>query len=323
MATGLDQLSSYYEDKGNQPRANLYAALAAEERDIKGPETLVPVQPITALSPESSAPTPPTPNFYIVRPREGLVLPSTDQLVTTARAELKAAFGRDIEVPAPPTILFERLQGLAEREITGFETYYLPQMQMRKGDKFWKGRGKVQPEDYFWDQIKAGNYPAEVATTEEGWYIGDERGKPPYKEGQQTYANDYLAAIMAHLRDLGPDNGGIERYDPVPTNSRFGASPTEIEEVILPMFAETSGAKGIVQNMRHIGFNVRGNMAHPEWGQTNTWQLFGDPVFQGTGRLIGGSSDVGGLAHVLARRVGLRSGHAGFSPVERFLSTPR
>lgn len=39
MAAELDKLSAYYRDKGNTPRANLYSALAAEERVKMCPET--------------------------------------------------------------------------------------------------------------------------------------------------------------------------------------------------------------------------------------------------------------------------------------------
>lgn len=40
MSSQLEKLAQYYQDKGNTPRSNLYAALAAEEQAIKGPESV-------------------------------------------------------------------------------------------------------------------------------------------------------------------------------------------------------------------------------------------------------------------------------------------
>ncbi|MBI2034933.1 MAG: hypothetical protein HYT11_04340 [Candidatus Levybacteria bacterium] len=270
-----------------------------------------------------------TPNFYIKRPVEALVLPSADRLVISARAELKTAFGRDFEIPQPPADLFETIEGFAERGITGFdETYYFPRLQLTEGDQLWKGRDRVKPEDYFWQQINNGSFSSDVARLEEGWYIGDRRGKPMYDNGQQRYGeDDYMEPLMAYLRDSNriqkddyvPDNS---QYDYVPDNSRFGASPREIEEVILPEFAVMSGARGVVRNRKYIEFNVRGNMAHPQWGQTDIWEWFGDPVFRGTERLVGGSSHDGGLANVRCYPVDYRGGGGSFSPEVFFPSNP-
>lgn len=40
MSAELEKLAGYYKERGNQPRAALYAALATEERAIDGPETV-------------------------------------------------------------------------------------------------------------------------------------------------------------------------------------------------------------------------------------------------------------------------------------------
>ena len=265
-----------------------------------------------------------TPNFYIVRQVEGLVLLSVDQLVVTARKQLKDKMFRDVEVPEPSADLFETLRGFAERGITKFDDiHYFPQMQLQENDKLWRGRDRVKPEPYFWQQIKKGenNFPQHVAELDEGWYIFDSRVKPMYENGQQRYGeDDYMEPLMAYLRELGPENGGIEKYSRIPDYSRAGASPREIEEVILPAFAEMSGAKGIVRNRRYIEFNVLGNIAHPELGKTNTWEWFGDPVFQGDCRLLGGDSDFGGLAYVDDLHVDGRNGDTAFSPVVKFPS---
>lgn len=270
-------------------------------------------------------PPPINPNFYIKRSAEGLVLPvspSSDQLVVSAKKELRVKFGRDFEVPEPPQDLFETLQGFAERGISGFdEVYFQPGLQFTENDKFWKGKGRVKPWRYFWKQIKNGNFPSEAAMLEEGWFIGDRRGKPMYENGEQEYGeDDYLEPLMAYLRG----SNGIRRLGMVPACSRFGAFPTEIEKVILPEFSLRSGAKGTVRNRRYMEFNFRGNIAHPEYGQTDTWEWFGDPVSQGDGRrLAGGNSIFGGLACVHDNSVGNRHDRVGFSLVVAFPSKPR
>lgn len=141
-----------------------------------------------------------------------------------------------------------------------------------------------------------------------------------YADGQQSYEeDDYMEPLMAFLRGANK----IKRYRHVPDYSRFGASPEEIERIILPEFAARSEARGIVRNRRYIEYNVWGNMAHPEWGKTNTWEWFGDSVFQSAYRLVGGVSDDGGLAYVHYFRADDRYGNTGFSPVVYFPSKPR
>lgn len=322
MAQELEKLAHYYTEQRNQPRANLYKALAAEERAIGGPETVVPVEKI--ISEQSAVESAKTSeafkmpaNVYVIKSVEGLTLPKSDQLVTASTKELKDYFGINIEVPTPPVALFETLEAFAKRGIERFdEVYYLKGMRFDKNDKFWQSRGRVKPEDYFWEQIKNNNYPPQVAELEEGWYIGDRRGKPQYDNGQQMYEDDYLAPLMEVLRSAGK----IEKYGRVPAGSRFVTSPREIEDVILPTFKEMSGAQGIVRMRRYIEFNVRGNIAYPEWGKTNTWEWFADPAYQGASRLLGGGSGRGGLASVVSDDVDDRRDDAAFSPVIFFPS---
>lgn len=260
------------------------------------------------------------PSVITSTPIERLVLPSPDQLVEAESAKLKLNFAEDFEVPEPPQELFETLESFAAQGIRRFDNvYYQPDLQLKENDKFWKKKGVVKPNPYFWQQIKDGNFPKEVNVLTNGWFIGDRRVKPMYQNGQQMYEDDYLASYMAFLRG----SGKIQLYEHVkhvPVNSRFGASPQEIEEVILPEFARISGAKGIVRNRRFIEFNIRGNIDQSELGQTTTWEWFGDPVFGNSGRLVGGRSDYGGLAYVSDGPVDYRDGYMGFSPVVEFPS---
>ncbi len=265
-----------------------------------------------------------TPDLYIKRPVGNFRRPSVDKLANSARKELKYDFGIDMEVPEPPSELIDTLENFAERGITGFdEVYYQPEKEFKKNDKFWKVKGRRRPEDYFWNKIKNGKYPSAVARLEEGWFIGDRRGKPIYDKGKQRYGeDDYMEPLMSYLRSLGTQ-AGIEKSD-VPDSDyfRFGASPAEIEGKILPTFAKMSGAKGVVRCRKYMEFNVRGNIAHPRWGQTNTGEWFDDTVSLGAQRLFGGFSGYAGLADIGSLSVFNRGRRIGFSPVV-FFSTKK
>lgn len=266
-------------------------------------------------------------NVYVIRPVEGLKLPSSDQLVKTETEQLKKHFGRNIEVPDVPDLVFQSLEARARRGIRGNEVFYLPGLHLEEDDEFWKGEGKVKPGYSFWSAIRTGYYPVEVAYLLEGWYIGDGRGKPNYNRGIQVYEDDYMAPLMKALRVAGEINRCTlnekffwefprretkrDRY--IAYKSRFGASPLEIRETILPIFAIMSGALGEVRNRRYIEFNIRGNMAHPEWGRTNTMEWFDDLDLIGVlccGNLADVDWHLGAPGH----------GRIGFSPVERFPS---
>ncbi|MBI4089169.1 MAG: hypothetical protein HY424_00500 [Candidatus Levybacteria bacterium] len=239
-------------------------------------------------------------------------LPSVEQLTRIESEALKRFFGKDIVVPKPPQELFQTLETMSK---LGFEPHFLPQVSLTEADKIpgWK----VKPQSWFWQNIKDGKPSADAAVLQEGWYLVDGRGKPNYDNGQQRYEDDYLESIMANLRKTGK----IQKYSSVPDSSRFGASPNEIEQVILPEVARKTGAKGNLTNKRYIEFNVWGNMFHPEWGQTDTLEWFADE-FGGGRRLFGGDSGGGGLGYVYDSWSDNRGDSVAFGPVVRFPSKP-
>ena len=161
---------------------------------------------------------------------------TSEQLIRTESEALKRFFGKEIVVPKPPQELFQTLENMSKLGITGFEPHYLPQVSLTEKDKIpgWK----VKPESWFWQQIKKGKLSKDAATLQEGWYLVDGRRKPNYDNGQQRYENDYLEPIMADLRNKGK----IQKYSSVPNISRFGASPEEIEQVILAEFFRITDA---------------------------------------------------------------------------------
>lgn len=74
MAAYLERLAEYYNKKGNKPRADLYSALAAEERAKRTPETFPDGQRAQAG---------PSPKVEAVRPQEAL---SKSQEIPTAES---------------------------------------------------------------------------------------------------------------------------------------------------------------------------------------------------------------------------------------------
>lgn len=320
MAAELNRLAEYFANKGSG-YADLVGTtrVAAREAERLGVHELPFEQRIPSLSAENvvfrtSQTT--SADIYIPRPVEGLILPSSEQLVGAARRELKTFFGQDIMVPEPPAELFHTLERFAGLGIRGFEPQYLPQLQLREKDNF-PGL-KVKPGKWFWDCVKDGSIEKGADTLDEGWYLLDGRWKPNYRDGQQVYEDDYLAPLMENLRA----SGRIQPYRYVPRNSRFGASPLEIEQVILPEFAKQTQPEGEVSNMSYALFSVIGNMKRQEWNDTTTWQWFRDKFEDGR-RLIGGSSHGGGLAGVGAGTSDYRFDHAGFAPVVAFSSKTR
>lgn len=287
-------------------------------------EKMAQAVPLWDIVPRSVGETRPTaPEVLISRVTERLILPSPEALVATASAKLREAFGRDFEVPQPPETLFQDAENFDRLGIRKLEVYYQPSYRFdaeaelstenRNEIPVWQKVRGVKPEAYFWQLLKEGGLTSKSAVLPEGWVLGDARQKPAYENGQQRYENDaFMENMMRELRAKSAGNGGIERNQYVPDNSRFGASPDEIESVIIPHFARTTQTQGIVECPSALEFNIRGNMEHPEWGQTNTLEWFRDKVFGGRRRLDGGSSGYGGLSFVSGWRSDVRHTHVGF-----------
>lgn len=222
-------------------------------------------------------------------------LPETSEaqrLVTAESQALQRFFGKDMQVPQPPTKLFETRDVLERNRLTRFEAHYLPEEELAAKDKLpgWH----VKPEKWFWDQVKNGNVARDAAILRAGWYLVDGRGKPNYDNGQQRYDDD--AWLQATIHDLR-GSGRVKSLSYVASDSRFGVSADEVEGVILPEVAKLLPAGVSIRMPREIEFNVFGNIHYPKWGNTNTWEWMNDRFGHG-GRLIGGDSDGGGLASV-------------------------
>ncbi len=230
--------------------------------------------------------------------------PRVETVASTAQSPVAK-----IETSTPPDILL-RAQERLTREGLRFDLMPYPRKRLVRNSRFW--RGKVAPEPWFWDQINQGKIDRSAASLYGNWALIEAVQKPAYKGGRQMYydGNDPLSSYLEELRR----NGEIEITDwtrNVPQNSRFGLSVQEIDRLVVPHVQGILGTQVQVGLPREIEFNVAGNLKHPEWGQTNTWELLADK-FEGSVQLVGGSSDYGGLASVSADGSGSRRDGVGF-----------
>jgi len=92
----------------------------------------------------------------------------------------------------------------------------------------------------------------------------------------------------------------------------------QLHNDILPEIAKKFGvSQSQIRLPKAIEFNVLGNMHHSEWGETNTWEWFEDS-FEADSRLVGGRSDVGGLALVNHLSSASPYDNVGFRPLVVF-----
>lgn len=209
---------------------------------------------------------------------QSIALPSLEQLV--------------VAVPAP-----EIAKDWEKKGFTNFDFFHLSAHQfLLQQDENYPG-WKIKPEPWFWESIKTGRISPDAAKLEGVLVAVDRTQKAQYDGGRQLYQNDPFADLLKRLREEKKIKVP-EALKHVPETSRFGISPDELIQHVLPEIAKVLEVdSSAVRLPRAIEFNVIGNLKHPEWGETNTWEWFEDK-FGGAYRLFGGSSDDGGLTHV-------------------------
>lgn len=211
---------------------------------------------------------------------------------------LENFFGNEA-VPKPPKELMEFVERTAELGFT-FEPYFEPRVVFTK-DSSYPGL-VVKPNPWLFEQIKKGNISPDAAILSGQWAAMEGFQKPEYDGSKQLYENDPMSPKLERLRK----NGKIAVPDwcrHIPSISRFGTSPDE-DNYIVPVFAEFSQIEDQIKAGKvkagvapWASWFYRGNTAHPEWGQTNTWERFANK-FGAVSRLIGGHRVLGGLAGV-------------------------
>lgn len=223
-------------------------------------------------------------------------LAQTGQELLAAQVDVVDRFrGREV-FPEPPKDLLEFIEITTEQGYT-FEPYLETNLDFSEGANY---PGLLhKPNSHFYDLIRRGLLPLDAARLSGPvWAAMEGLQKPKYNGGLQLYdENDPLGPDLEKLRK----GGQIEIPDHckhVPAPSRYGISALELVRYIQPLFAQKSHIdKGQVGN-RYAAFLYRGHTSHPEWGETDTAELFTQDVLRDGSRLIGGRRALGGLSDV-------------------------
>lgn len=238
-----------------------------------------------------------------------------EQFGAQEQEKLSRFFDRKITVPTPPQELSVAMLKAKEIGWTQAEPHFLPKMELKQNSDI--SEWTIRPEDWYWQKIREGKVAKDAATLEGIWVIVDGSQKPQYKDGKQMYENDPFAKVLAQLREAKK----IQVPDwckNIPKDSRFGISNDELQTHVNPAIADFLGVQPEqVRLPKAIEFNILGNLAHPEWGKTNTWEWFQDK-FGGGYRLVGGGSGDGGLTGVRSGVSGGHGGYVGFRPLVAF-----
>jgi hypothetical protein len=228
--------------------------------------------------------------------------------------KLREFFGYDVEIPAiPAEVTPERYERWKEM---GFELHYLPDEELAEERDLpgWKKKpGKRYAPDQSWgieffDEIKNGNLPKDSLKLPAAWVLADSREKPKYENGKQIYKEDALGTVLEELRKKKVIT------DFTVKGSRFNISWDELNkpEVKQAIAEALDVPPEALRLPRAIEWNYMGNVYHPEWGGTNTWEWFDDSYQKGQRRLYGGGSERGGLSNVYWFDPGVRSDDLGF-----------
>ena len=146
------------------------------------------------------------------------------------------------------------------------------------------------------------------------WVLVDSREKPGWVNDQTTaqpYEDDGdIEQAIAELRTRGLIAGDANK------GARFRISWEELQkpEVKEAIAVILDVPPDSIRLPRAIEYNFLGNAHYQKWGDSNTYEWFQDS-YQGSGHLIGGSSDNGGLSYVFWGSAGGRGGNIGFRPL--------
>ena len=222
------------------------------------------------------------------------VLPSLDRLVIIAkpRAEIVKAWKK--------------------KGFTNCDFFHLTDHQFE-----WHGDypdWDFKPRSWFWQSVEEGKISRDATRLKEGLIAIDTTQKPNSDGGKQLYKNDPFGDLLRNLRKEGKIQVP-ERFKKIPETSRFGITPEELVEYVLPAIANMLGVHpDRVYLPTEMQLNIIGNRFHPEWGDKTAWELLQDR-FHESSYLIGGRSDGAGLSNVDFVEVDGRNDNIGFRPV--------
>jgi hypothetical protein len=242
-------------------------------------------------------------------------------------ASEQARFGSQFDLsPARNIIAQYTSEQVARWQAMKQQVCILPQMVLTPETNL--ARWDTKPNDWYWEQLAAGNLfvpddKGELTKLTECRFGGivalvDTRKKPDYKDGLQMFAKDrdFLGNILAKLRK----EAKIRAYKAERPGSRFGVSPDEIDARIL---GELAKLLGLEANQVRLETAIEMNllpqlyteMARAKDGTTNTWVWLHERFESAADRLGGGHSGYGGLAGVGWGDASDGSGRLAFRPL--------
>ena len=244
-------------------------------------------------------------------PLPSVVTPASNEALAVEKPTART-FSKD-QLILPEASLPKEVSEVLERAkkvgIGVFEAYHLSDITLDQNSNV-EGWDK-KPEDWYWRQIGNGKVSQDAPKLPGSWILIDKTQKPDYKDGRQVYENDPFGDLLKQLRK----DKKIQTLKGIPDTSRSRISHDELTQVVLPEIAKLLGVESsAVRLPKAIEFNIIGNLKHPEWGDTNTWEWFNDKFEDGS-RLVGGSSGLGGLAVVHSHWSDLHYDDFGFRPL--------
>lgn len=258
---------------------------------------------------------------------------NTPQLVDYILLETNSFFDERhlVKTPHPDLIkkLIEARKFLSNEGWGQFDPIYIPSKQLKPDDQYpgWS----IKPQESYWDEVSrwkgsafqkycpALSLQEEAARLQGYWGLLETIPRPSFEDGQQSYKDDPLGTFLEKLRDV---ISNPQLFPDVPPTSRSGVGAFNLYNYLFPRLLREWGlvnefgeARAEVKLLSGIELNYIGNL-RPNYGlgESNTAEELRDlfigcewvptlggarmmPLFYNY-RLIGGNSDLGGLAHI-------------------------
>lgn len=232
-------------------------------------------------------------------------------------ALIKNFFGRELPIEKLPEHITQ--EQLKQWEELGMGIHYLPDIELDRKQDFpgWK----IKPYEWFYERVALNDIldfdankqlvPVKNPLNLGGrWVLIDERPKPADNNGE-VYPQDFLEHTMKDFREKHL----LDHNSDLHPGTRFFTSWTEWYDTIRPEVAKTLNVPvEQVRLPRVIEYNYLGNLLHPEWGKTDTWEWLQEACGGGKYRMRGGHSFNGGLAIVYWRGPAGHGTDRGFRP---------
>ena len=234
-----------------------------------------------------------------------------NEIIERERTKLRDFFGADMEVPPiPAEVTQEKYEKWKEMKL---ELHYIPAADMTEDKQYpgWKKKPTSNINLFTATKDAQNKLALDTLKLNAAWVLVDTRDKPAYNDGEQEYPEDTkMGAVLADLRTAGTVSNFKKK------DSRFNISWEELhQEDFKKKLAVLFDVKPEAVRLPHaIEGSFLGNLHHPSWGDTNSWEWYEDS-YQGSTHLLGGYSASGGLSGVSWYDAGGRDVSLGFRPL--------